>query len=110
MPKLTHFNDHGEAHMVNIKDKSATHRFAVAIGDISMQEETLALIEAGGHRKGDVFGIARIAGIWGQKKPPILYHFVTHFRLPILILISPLMKKKHQSVVILMLKPRVKQE
>jgi len=68
MPKLTHFNDHGEAHMVNIKDKSATHRFAVAIGDISMQEETLALIEAGGHRKGDVFGIARIAGIMGAKK------------------------------------------
>ena len=68
MPKLTHFNDHGEAHMVNIKDKSVTHRVAVAVGDISMQKETLSLIKVGSHKKGDVFGIARTAGIMGAKK------------------------------------------
>ena len=68
MSKLTHFNDQGAAHMVDIGDKSVTHRIAVASGSISMQTETLSLIEEGGHKKGDVLGIARTAGIMGAKK------------------------------------------
>jgi len=68
MSKLTHFNDHGAAHMVNIGEKSVTHRIAVATGLISMEKETLALIKEGSHKKGDVLGIARTAGIMGAKK------------------------------------------
>ena len=68
MSKLTHFNKVGEAHMVNVGDKDINHRVAVADGRILMQAETLALIEAGEHKKGDVLGIARIAGIMGAKK------------------------------------------
>jgi len=68
MSKLTHFNAHGEAHMVDVGDKPATHRVAVAGGQITMLPETLALIIGGGHKKGDVLGIARIAGIMAAKK------------------------------------------
>ncbi|GJM06154.1 MAG: cyclic pyranopterin monophosphate synthase accessory protein [marine bacterium B5-7] len=68
MSKLTHFNDQGAAHMVDIGEKSVTHRIAVASGHISMHEKTLALIKEGGHKKGDVLGIARTAGIMGAKK------------------------------------------
>lgn len=68
MSKLTHFNDHGAAHMVDIGEKSVTHRIAIATGRISMENETLALIKEGGHKKGDVLGIARTAGIMGAKK------------------------------------------
>lgn len=68
MSKLTHFNDHGAAHMVDIGEKSITQRVAIATGLISMQKETLALIKEGGHKKGDVLGIARTAGIMGAKK------------------------------------------
>ncbi len=68
MSKLSHFNPRGEAHMVDIGSKSVTRRVAVAEGRIMMQAETLRLIEAGGHKKGDVLGIARIAGIMGAKK------------------------------------------
>jgi cyclic pyranopterin phosphate synthase len=68
MSKLTHFNDKGSAHMVDIGQKSITHRIAIASGSISMQAETLSLIEAGSHKKGDVLGIARIAGIMAAKK------------------------------------------
>ena len=63
MSKLTHFNTSGEAHMVDIGQKAATHRVAVSAGEITMQPETLALIKQGNHKKGDVLGIARIAGI-----------------------------------------------
>ena len=66
--KLTHFNNAGDAHMVDVGDKSATHRVAVAEGSIAMQPDTLALITGGGHKKGDVLGIARVAGIMGAKK------------------------------------------
>jgi len=66
--KLTHFNSAGDAHMVDVGDKSATHRVAVAEGMITMRPETLALITSGGHKKGDVLGIARVAGIMGAKK------------------------------------------
>jgi len=68
MNRLTHFNEAGEAHMVNIGDKPATERIAVAEGYIEMRPETLALIQAGGHKKGDVLGIARIAGIMASKR------------------------------------------
>jgi cyclic pyranopterin phosphate synthase len=68
MPKLTHFNARGEAHMVDVGGKPASHRIAVAEGRISMQKPTLALILEGGHKKGDVLGIARVAGIMAAKK------------------------------------------
>ena len=68
MSKLTHFNQAGEAHMVDIGDKQATARRAVAGGRIVMQPETLALIEQGGHKKGDVLGVARVAGIMATKR------------------------------------------
>lgn len=68
MDKLTHLNSSGEAHMVDISDKCATDRQAVAEGSIHMRAETLALIMEGGHEKGDVFATARIAGIQAAKK------------------------------------------
>ena len=68
MSKLTHFNEKGAAHMVDIGDKAATHRVAIAEGYITMQPATLSLIKDGGHKKGDVLGIARVAGIMAAKK------------------------------------------
>jgi len=68
MGKLTHFNQKGEAHMVNVGEKSSTHRIAIAEGCIKMRPETLEHIESGTHKKGDVLGIARIAGIMAAKK------------------------------------------
>jgi cyclic pyranopterin phosphate synthase len=68
MPKLTHFNPAGEAHMVDVGAKGETHRIAVAEGRIHMHPETLELIERSGHEKGDVLGIARVAGIMGAKR------------------------------------------
>lgn len=68
MNKLTHFNQKGEAHMVNVGEKSLTHRIAIADGSIHMQAETLQRIDSGGHKKGDVLGIARVAGIMAAKK------------------------------------------
>ncbi|MHC8441451.1 MAG: cyclic pyranopterin monophosphate synthase MoaC [Candidatus Eutrophobiaceae bacterium] len=66
--KLSHFNARGEAHMVDISGKSATHRHAVAAGVIAMQRQTLERILQGSHAKGDVLGIARIAGIMAAKR------------------------------------------
>jgi cyclic pyranopterin phosphate synthase len=66
--KLTHFNTSGDAHMVDVGEKSTTHRIAIADGWIDMQPETLKLIESGTSKKGDVLGIARIAGIMAAKK------------------------------------------
>lgn len=68
MSKLTHFNTAGEAHMVDVGDKAITQRVAVAEGLIRMQPDTLKLIIEGRHGKGDVLGIARVAGIMGAKK------------------------------------------
>ena len=65
---LTHFNAAGEAQMVDVGDKAATHRIAVAEGYIFMQPATLERIMTGTHAKGDVLGIARIAGIMGAKR------------------------------------------
>ncbi len=68
MTKLTHFNGEGEAHMVNVGDKTSSHRVAIAEGQINMLAETLTLISEGNHKKGDVLGIARVAGIMASKK------------------------------------------
>ncbi len=65
---LTHFDQSGHAHMVDVADKPATRRVAIAQGRIVMQAATLALIESGSAKKGDVLGIARIAGIQAAKK------------------------------------------
>ena len=68
MSSLTHFDAKGHAHMVDVGDKPATRRVAVARGHIQMLAGTLAIIEAGTAKKGDVLGIARIAGIQAAKK------------------------------------------
>ena len=65
---LTHFDAQGQAHMVDVGAKAATARVARATGRIDMQAQTLALVRAGHHKKGDVLGIARIAGIMGAKR------------------------------------------
>ncbi|WP_439594785.1 cyclic pyranopterin monophosphate synthase MoaC [Falsiroseomonas sp.] len=65
---LTHFDAAGAAAMVDVSDKAATHRVAVARGRITMAPETLALIRQGTVGKGDVLGIARIAGIMAAKR------------------------------------------
>lgn len=68
MSSLTHFDAQGQAHMVDVSGKAATRRVAVAGGRIEMLPGTLAIIEAGTAKKGDVLGIARIAGIQAAKK------------------------------------------
>ncbi len=68
MSSLTHFNQSGEAHMVDVGEKKITQRTAITEGYITMQAETLELITKGQHKKGDVLGIARIAGIMASKK------------------------------------------
>jgi cyclic pyranopterin phosphate synthase len=68
MNKLTHFDESGQAHMVNVGDKASTHRVAIATGTISMLPDTFTMVQEGNHKKGDVLGIARIAGIQASKK------------------------------------------
>jgi cyclic pyranopterin phosphate synthase len=68
MSKLTHFNDAGDAEMVDVSGKPRSERVAVVEGRIQMRPETLALIQAGKHKKGDVIGVARIAGIMAAKR------------------------------------------
>ena len=65
---LTHFDSTGQAHMVDVGAKDETHRVAVAAGTIRMKPDTLALIESGTAKKGDVLGIARIAAIMAAKR------------------------------------------
>ncbi|MHB1950544.1 MAG: cyclic pyranopterin monophosphate synthase MoaC [Acidiferrobacteraceae bacterium] len=72
MSELTHLNPRGEAHMVDVGAKRVTARRAVAGGRIVMQPETLRLIEGGGHRKGDVLAVSRIAGIMAAKHTALL--------------------------------------
>ncbi len=67
-PALTHFDNQGQAHMVDVAGKAATHRIAVAQGRIVMNPATLSIILEGTAKKGDVLGIARIAGIMAAKK------------------------------------------
>ena len=68
MSKLTHLNESGAARMVDVGNKDVTEREAVAEGLIRMQPETLKLIVEGGHKKGDVLAVARVAGIMAAKK------------------------------------------
>ena len=68
MSGLTHFDAQGQAHMVDVSDKPVTARVAVARGHVVMSAATLDLITSGTAKKGDVLGIARLAGIMGAKK------------------------------------------
>ena len=68
MSDLTHFDADGKAHMVNVGEKPVTDRVAVACGEIQMAAATLDRIREGGFGKGDVLGIARLAGIMGAKQ------------------------------------------
>ena len=70
--KLTHFDEQGSAHMVDVSDKDHTSRVATAKGHITMAPETLAMIAQGTAKKGDVLGVARLAGIMAAKKTPDL--------------------------------------
>ena len=72
MARLTHFDAEGKAVMVDVSAKAATTRVAVAKGRVVMAPETLALIQQGGLAKGDVLGVARLAGIMGAKQTPAL--------------------------------------
>ena len=65
---LTHFDSAGHAHMVDVSEKPVTARIAIARGTVRMSAETLALVTEGRAKKGDVLGVARLAGIMGAKK------------------------------------------
>ncbi|MGA1208411.1 MAG: cyclic pyranopterin monophosphate synthase MoaC [Gemmobacter sp.] len=65
---LTHFDAEGRAHMVDVSGKAVTDRVAVAAGAVRMLPETLALVTEGRAKKGDVLGVARLAGIMGAKR------------------------------------------
>ena len=68
MSRLTHLDDQGAAHMVDVGDKAITERMAIAAAAVSMQPKTFALLQQGAHKKGDVLAVARIAGIQAAKK------------------------------------------
>ncbi|WP_114965169.1 cyclic pyranopterin monophosphate synthase MoaC [Alkalilacustris brevis] len=68
MAELTHFDAEGHAHMVDVSEKDVTARVALAEGKVLMRPETLALITEGRAKKGDVLGVARLAGIMGAKR------------------------------------------
>jgi cyclic pyranopterin phosphate synthase len=68
MTKLSHIDEKGDARMVDVSDKAVTSRQALAEGFIAMRSETLALVETGQAKKGDVIGAARIAGIMAAKR------------------------------------------
>ncbi|MGS2724718.1 cyclic pyranopterin monophosphate synthase MoaC [Porticoccus sp. GXU_MW_L64] len=68
MSKLTHLDDSGQAHMVDVGDKPDSQRLGVAEAFVHMQPQTLELIVQGGHKKGDVLAVARIAGIQAAKR------------------------------------------
>jgi cyclic pyranopterin monophosphate synthase len=70
MSHLNHFDERGQAHMVDVGEKTESHRVATATGFINMTPATFALIRSGGAKKGDVLGIARIAAIQGAKRTP----------------------------------------
>jgi len=68
MSGLTHFDGKGDAHMVDVSEKAVTTRVAIAAGCVKMSRETLETITEGRAKKGDVLGVARLAGIMGAKK------------------------------------------
>jgi cyclic pyranopterin monophosphate synthase len=67
-PQLTHFDEKGSAHMVDVGAKPSTHRVAVASGRIEMQPATFRMVAAGRAKKGDVLGVARIAAVQAAKR------------------------------------------
>ena len=67
---LTHFNKRGRARMVDVSGKAATHREATAVAKVIVNEETFCLIKEGGLAKGDVLGVAQVAGVMAAKKTP----------------------------------------
>ena len=68
MSELTHFNEQGRAHMVDVTAKAVTHRVAVAAGEIRMAPETLQKVREGTMKKGDVMAVAQVAGIMAAKR------------------------------------------
>ncbi len=72
MADFTHFDDEGKAVMVDVGGKDVTERTATAQGSVLMRAETLKAIQDGGHKKGDVLGVARLAGIMAAKRTPDL--------------------------------------
>ena len=68
MSALTHFDSHGQAHMVDVGSKASSHRVGIARGQIEMLPATLAIVQSGTAKKGDVLGIARVAGIMAAKR------------------------------------------
>lgn len=68
MAELTHLDEHGRARMVDVGAKPETERVAIARAEVRMKPETLALIQSGGVPKGDVIGVARVAGIMAAKR------------------------------------------
>ena len=72
MPDFTHFNDQGRAKMVDVGEKNITRRTATAMARVLVNENTFALIESGGMKKGDVLTVAQIAGVMGAKHTPDL--------------------------------------
>lgn len=72
MSSLSHFDESGNAHMVDVSEKDATNRVAIAKGAVYMATETLALIRDRGVKKGDVLAVAQLAGIMGAKRTPDL--------------------------------------
>lgn len=72
MAGLTHFDEQGNARMVDVGGKEVTERVATAQGSVLMQPATIALIRQGGIKKGDVLSVARLAGIMGAKRTPDL--------------------------------------
>lgn len=72
MAEFTHFNEQGRAKMVNVGDKPVSQRIAVAAGRVLVNEQTFALIQSGGMKKGDVLTVAQIAGVMGAKHTPNL--------------------------------------
>lgn len=86
MNELSHFDATGNAQMVDVGDKPSTRRVAIAEGKIVMHPDTLTLIQRGGHKKGDVLGVARLAGIMAAKKTseliPLCHPlFLTHIHI-----------------------------
>ena len=72
MAKFTHLDDEGNAVMVDVSNKQATQRTATAKGTVTMEPETMVLIQVGGVKKGDVLSVAQLAGIMGAKRTPDL--------------------------------------
>lgn len=72
MSELTHFDEAGNARMVDVSEKAASERIAIAKGSVYMAPETLALIRDRGVKKGDVLSVAQLAGIMGAKRTPDL--------------------------------------